>query len=72
MDEFLLECCFKACGVESTDSALCNFDSALCNFDSALCCIAQSHDSALCCIARSHDFWRYIASSGVMTQCYVA
>jgi hypothetical protein len=54
MDEFLLECCFKACGVESTDSALCNFDSAL-------CCIAQSNDSALCCIARSYDFWRYIA-----------
>jgi hypothetical protein len=65
MDEFLLECCFKACGVESTDSALCSFDSAL-------CCIAQSHDSALCCIARSHDFWRYIAQSGVMTQCYVS
>jgi hypothetical protein len=45
MDEFLLECCFKACDVESTDSALCYFDSAL-------CCIVQSHDAALCCIAR--------------------
>jgi hypothetical protein len=54
MEEFLLDCCFKACGVESTDSALCSFDSVL-------CCIAQSHDSALCCIARSDDFWRYIA-----------
>jgi hypothetical protein len=64
MDEFLIECCFKACGVDSTDSALCNFDSAL-------CCIAQCHDSALCCIARSHDFWRYFAQSEVMTKCYV-
>jgi hypothetical protein len=56
MDEFLLEYCFKACGVESTDSAICSFDSALCCIP-----VAQSHDSALCCIARSHDFCRYIA-----------
>jgi hypothetical protein len=68
MDE-LLECCFKACGVESTDSTLCNFGDMLHSAESRLRAMLHSAESrlramlhsaesrflALYCIERSRD-----------------